>query len=183
MAGQWDQLPMDQKRAIANIALQGQKKSPENMNRIMQQLSENPSLVAQFATDAGVDIGVDAERQSGEEASDSARIDRYVDKSLDQTGSNDVPGEIQKTGNGQLEDRVRMLEQALHGSAPASPASVALQGVNDPGGEWWTDIMGSEGRPPMDNPEYQMRREMAANQQGRVIRGPTKESARRRFPQ
>jgi hypothetical protein len=156
MAGQWDQLPMDQKRAIANIALQGQKKSPENMNRVMQQLSENPSLVAQFATDAGVDIGVDSEQQSGQEASDSARIDRYVDKSLDQTGSNDVPGEIQTTENGQLEDRVRMLEQAL--SQRSGPDVRGMPPVDQ----------------PPDSPDAVMRAQMMMNQQGGRMRGPVR---------
>jgi hypothetical protein len=156
MAGQWDQLPMDQKRAIMNVALQGQKKTPENYNRINEQLHANPELVAQFAADAGVDLGNDGQVQDGTESSDSARIDRYVDKGLQTSGSNDVPGEIQTTGNGQLEDRVRMLEQAL--SQRSGPDVRGMPPVDQ----------------PPDSPDAVMRAQMMMNQQGGRMRGPVR---------
>lgn len=109
MAGLWDKLSVEDQNAIAKQAMVGSKQSNENLNRVRQQLAENPDLVMRFAEDAGIEIG--AELQEGTEPEES--IDEAVDANLAENDETmEETGGLTKT-NADLETRVRELEHAI----------------------------------------------------------------------
>ena len=115
MAGNlWDNLDDAQRQAVIEQGLAGQKKTPENSNRLREQLTQNPTLVEKLAQEAGVLSDEEmAELQGPDDVGDNQSMDAAVDASLQESGDMQQPGDMSKTGNADLEQRVRMLERRL----------------------------------------------------------------------
>jgi hypothetical protein len=117
MSNLWDSLDPETQNAIAKQGMVGSRQSNENMNRIKEQLRQNPNLVMKFAKDAGIDLDVDGTDMAT--ADDS--LDANVDAALQESGDPMVAGDVPKTENADLETRVRTLETALADKEPATP--------------------------------------------------------------
>lgn len=111
MTDLWSSLSPEDKKRVAAEALTGQAKTAENMNRVMEQLSQNPKLVMRYAGDAGIEI--DDTMQDEETVSDSQKMDQYVDSMLEESGTVEKDGELPKTDNAGIEVRLRKLEELV----------------------------------------------------------------------
>lgn len=50
----WDELAPEEKNQVARLAMAGSKPSPENLNRVMSQLANNPRLADRYIQEAGL---------------------------------------------------------------------------------------------------------------------------------
>lgn len=113
-SGKWEEHDRRDQLLMAKTMIAGSKQSPENLNRALQQLADNPSLVERYSKEAGIDDGEEVgEIQDESTTSASEGIDAAVDASLRESGSMSEPGQLEKTDNADLEERVRQLENIL----------------------------------------------------------------------
>lgn len=113
-SGKWEEYGRQEQLAMAKAMTAGSKQSPENINRALQQLANNPALVERYSKEVGIDDEEEVgEVQDESTASASEGIDAAVDASLRESGSMSEPGQLEKTDNADLEERVRQLENIL----------------------------------------------------------------------
>jgi hypothetical protein len=111
MANLWDSLGEEERVALVNAHVAGNGgKTPENISRAREQLSQNPNLVERLAKETGITQGEEVS-QDEEDVAEASDIDAAVDASLEETGDVQEPGTITKTANASLEERVRRLEE------------------------------------------------------------------------
>lgn len=96
MANLWDELDEEQKASLARQAISGTTKTPENMNRARQQLSQNPNLVQRLAKEAGI-IDEEGELSNETDVAEDTTLDDTVNASLEDSGDVETPGSLPKT--------------------------------------------------------------------------------------
>jgi hypothetical protein len=122
MANTWETLDPDTKRQVAMQALQGQQKSNENLNRIMEQLSQNPNMVNKLMKDAGFDVD-DTTVQEGPSA--EATIDDALadESSADVQKTGEVTSNIPPAEPGEgIEEYIMRLAQMTKGQSGGIPS-------------------------------------------------------------
>lgn len=121
MGNTWESLDPATKQQIAAQALQGQRKNPENLNRVMQQLSMNPTLVDRYMKEAGFEPedttlqeGPTIDDKMGDLMAESAASD------VQETGK--VSGDIPPAEPGEsMEEYIMRLAQLQAGNGTAIP--------------------------------------------------------------
>lgn len=84
MANLWDELDNAERRAVAKQMIVGSENTQENLNRAMEQLAQNPKLVARYADEAGIEVQ-DSELEDTEptgEQDNENDIERNVNEAL-----------------------------------------------------------------------------------------------------
>jgi hypothetical protein len=122
MSNTWDTLDPATKQQVASQALQGQRKSPENLNRIMEQLSQNPNMVNKLMKDAGMDVD-DTTVQEGPSA--EATIDDALaeESSADMQQTGKVTSDIPPAEPGEgIEEYIMRLAQMAKGQSSGIPS-------------------------------------------------------------
>lgn len=119
MTNTWETLDPATKQQVAAQALQGQRKNPENMNRIMQQLSQNPNLVDKYMKDAGIGTD-DTTVQEGPTAEGTVDDALAAESSADIQETGKVASEIPPAEPGEgIEEYIMRLAQMTKGMGRA----------------------------------------------------------------
>lgn len=93
MANTWEQLDPNMKRQLARQMMSGKSSNPDNLNRAMEVLAQNPNKVKELLQETGVEQD-DMELTDAAPDEEQSSIDDNIERALSQHGSADM----QETG-------------------------------------------------------------------------------------